>query len=277
MVNSRLVIYPYKMGSQSAKNLAQAVTTIIGAKVRRVKEQGRYRPKPSRSIILNWGNARIPRFAVIYGDESDRTWWLNEPLVVARASNKLEAFGVFKKAEIPTPEWTTDKEVARQWLLQNKIVLSRTMLNSHSGRGIYINRPQEDGRLPIREAPLYVLYKRKKKEFRVHVFNGTVIDVAEKRKFNTTRRPIDFNNLVRNHDNGWSFCRESIQEPGDLRQLAISSVACLGLNFGACDIIWNEKENKCYTLEVNTAPGLEGTTLERYSQAIARFVLTNRV
>ena len=34
------------------------------------------------------------------------------------------------------------------------------------------------------------------------------------------------------------------------------------------DIIYNAKEDKCYCLEVNTAPGIEGTTCVSYATAI---------
>lgn len=273
MVASRLVIYPYKMGSRSAKDLAARVTTIIGNKVRRVREVGRYHPK-MRSVVLNWGNARRPQWAGGWGWE-DHDGWLNTPGSVAVASNKHSAFALMKTHEIPTPDWTAEWRVAESWLREGSIVLSRMLLNSHSGRGIHINHPEEPYNLV--RAPLYVKYKKKRKEFRVHVFNGQVIDLAEKRKFRTERRDESFVGLIRNHSNGWAFCRSNIIEPAGLRNLAIQSVASLGLNFGACDIIWNEKENKCYTLEVNTAPGLEGTTLERYSQAVARLVKANGI
>ncbi len=263
MAVSRLVIYPYKMGSKSAKDLANRITTVIGSRVRRVREVGKYRPK-QRSVILNWGASSQPRWM----DSTRKA--LNWPVAVAIASNKLSAFTVFKHANIPTPEWTADAAIAQQWLNEGNIVLSRTMLNSHSGRGIVINDPEQSNNLV--RSPLYVKYKKKRKEFRVHIFNGQIIDMAEKRRFRQERRDNSFNGLVRNHSNGWSFCRDSIVEPTGLRDLAIQSVACLGLSFGACDIIWNEKEDKCYTLEVNTAPGLQGTTLERYSQAIAKFL-----
>lgn len=266
MAVSRLVIYPYKMGSRSAKALAARVTTVINKRVRRVRAMGLYRPK-LKSVILNWGNGTVPIW--------ERTGkQVNNPRNVALASNKASAFQMFANSNIPTPEWTRDAAVAKQWLVDGDIVLSRTLLNSHSGRGIIINHPGGDNNLV--RAPLYVKYKKKRKEFRVHVFNGQVIDLAEKRRFRQERRDESFVGLVRNHGNGWAFCRNDVVEPAGLRDLAIQSVAALGLNFGACDIIWNEKENRCYTLEVNTAPGLEGTTLERYSQAVARLV-TNGV
>jgi hypothetical protein len=43
----------------------------------------------------------------------------------------------------------------------------------------------------------------------------------------------------------------------------------LELDFGAVDLIWNENQNVVYVLEVNTAPGMEGTTLENYCDAFS--------
>ena len=37
---------------------------------------------------------------------------------------------------------------------------------------------------------------------------------------------------------------------------ATKAVAALGLDFGAVDVIYNEKYGRAYVLEVNTAPGL---------------------
>ena len=269
MAVSRLVIYPYKMGSQSAKKLAQRVSSIIHLKVRRVRSEGMYKPR-RRSIVLNWGNSNPPRFNDIVRRNGITYDVLNRWDRVALASNKITAFERFKEKEIPTPDWTTDQRVAQGWLNEGEIVLSRTLLTSHSGRGIHIN-DLATSNLLVR-APLYVKYKKKRKEFRVHVFKGQVIDLAEKRKFRLERRDASFVGLVRNHDNGWAFCRDGIVEPDGLRSLALTAVSVLGLSFGACDIIWNEKENKLYVLEVNTAPGLEGTTLERYSNAVTNLL-----
>ncbi|MCR4308198.1 MAG: hypothetical protein NUV80_06590 [Candidatus Berkelbacteria bacterium] len=252
---SRLVILPYKPGSRSARLLANELTQRLGAKVRRVRPNGRYKPR-DRSIIINYGLNNLPQEREWY-----RGLWCNNN---AKNTNKLTAFGLFKEAGIPTPEWTESREVAQQWINEKKRVVCRTLLNAHSGRGIFM---AGDGR-PIVICPLYVLYKKKRREFRVHVFNGSVIDVSQKRR----RNNVEDGGYIRNLANGWVFCRDSIVEPPDLRQIAVAAVKALGLNFGACDIIWNEKENKCYVLEVNTAPGLEGTTLQRYTEAITNWV-----
>ncbi len=107
---------------------------------------------------------------------------------------------------------------------------------------------------------------KKKKEFRVHVVNGSVIDVQQKKK----RNGVETTSLIRNLANGWIFAHEGVVEPAGLREMGVAAVAAVGLAFGAVDIIWNEKQNQCYVLEINTAPGLCQTTCDKYADAFAR-------
>jgi D-alanine-D-alanine ligase-like ATP-grasp enzyme len=124
----------------------------------------------------------------------------------------------------------------------------------------------------VKAAPLYVQYKKKRHEYRVHVFGNqntgwSVIDVTQKKK----RKGFEnVNTKIRNHKNGWIYAREGIIEPKDLRQQALNAAFCANLPFAAIDIIWNELEDKCYVLEVNTAPGLDGTTLSNYTDAFVK-------
>jgi glutathione synthase/RimK-type ligase-like ATP-grasp enzyme len=175
---------------------------------------------------------------------------------VGLASNKIRTFSTWANAGVSCPEWTTDPNVAHTWYDDGNTVFARTRLQGHSGDGIIIL----DGSNDFVMAPLYTKYIKKKKEFRVHVFNKKVIDIQEKRR----SMGSDAGFLIRNHANGFVFCRDDIVEPSDLRDVAIQAVTSLGLDFGAADIIYNEHYNKCYALEVNTAPGLEGTTLQSY-------------
>ncbi len=262
MPSSRLVILPYKQGSQSAKRLAQALTASLGLKVRRVRPDGLYRPK-LRSVVLNYGSSFSPSWMV---DGRGRV--LNHPRACTIAGNKLTAFNAFKAANLSIPEFTTERSVAEEWIKNGETVVCRTVLNGHSGRGIVLSQSVEQ----LVHAPLYVKYKKKKKEFRVHVFNGQVIDVSEKRRIKSADRPDTFNGFIRNHNNGWVFCRDGVVEPRGLRDLACSVCSSCGLDMGAVDIIWNEREDKCYVLEVNTAPGIEGTTLQNYTKAVLNLV-----
>ena len=116
---------------------------------------------------------------------------------------------------------------------------------------------------------MYTKYIRKQKEFRVHVFSSKILDIQEKRRSSSVD---DHHPYIRNHTNGYVFCRGDINEPDDLRGVAISAVDALGLDFGAVDVVWNEAQDKCYVLEVNTACGLEGSTVNKYVNAIKEVV-----
>ena len=258
---SRAVVLPYKQGSRSAKLLAQGLSQRLLLKVRRVRPDGRYRPK-QRSLIINYGSNSSPHWLT----PVNRI--LNTPRACTNAGNKLTAFQLFKQHGIRTPEWTNDRNVAAQWVASGQQnVVCRTILNAHSGRGIVI----ASNVATLCHAPLYVKYKKKCKEFRVHVFQGKIIDVSEKRK-RLTYVPDRFDGQIRNLANGWVFCRDNIVRPSDLDSISIAACSALGLDFGAVDVIWSERDNKCYILEVNTAPGLTGTTLQTYINACYNWI-----
>jgi glutathione synthase/RimK-type ligase-like ATP-grasp enzyme len=192
--------------------------------------------------------------------------WLNNPQRVVVAADKRESLLRFFEDGVPCPEFTSDVKLAKEWA-KKWTIFARTILNGHSGQGIVVcDKDTVD--FPI--APLYVKYKKKTREYRVHVFQGEVIDVQQKKK------RLDFdkevNTKIRSFDNGWVFCREGIECPEDLYSTAIKAVGALGLDFGAVDVIYNLHENKCYALEVNTAPGLEGETMFSYVIAFLNYI-----
>lgn len=236
---SKYRIVPYKLGSKSAKLLADEMTLLAGYKV------WSGRPKPKRKNIL-WGSS------------SFETTTLQPTAAINIAKNKLSTFQKLKEAGVSIPEFTTDKAEAERWVNAGVKVLARQMLNASSGKGIVIC-----DKLPVVDAPLYVKYVPKKKEFRVHVVNGVAVDMQQKRR----RRETESNDMIRNLDNGWVFTRNDIVEPEGLRDLGIKAVQALGLLFGAVDIIYNERRNALYVLEVNTAPGLCPSTAKSYAKA----------
>lgn len=257
----RIIIYPYKMGSASAKALQEK---LLGSNipVKRVKPDGNYRPRAT-DLIINWGSSIIPNWNFLGLGIQNSMYYVKD------ASNKLTTFNALYEAEIPTPDFTTDREEAIDWVNAGFTVLARHKLNGHSGEGITIHKENDIG-----FAPLYVKYKKKRNEYRVHVFNGTVLSVQEKRRDSEVERDED-QRMIRNHDNGWVFCREDVTVTPELENIAKDAVNALGLDFGAVDVIYNQKENAYYVLEVNTAPGLQGTTLDEYADAIINLYNNN--
>lgn len=220
-------------------------------------ENSRYRGKEDK-IVINWGSTELPL-------EVSKSKVINTPESVVAASNKLEFFNHLSMTDVSIPEFTTSEEQARQWLQEGKTLVARTLLRASSGRGIVMI---EDLDAFVR-APLYTVYVPKKEEYRVHVVNGSSIDIQRKAR-NTDIPDEEVNWKVRTHGNGFVFARQGVQPPASVVTEAIKAVEALGLHFGAADVIWNEKRQMAYVLEVNTAPGLEGTTLERYSEAFKR-------
>lgn len=222
-----------------------------------------FRHRPWTKII-NWGNRHHIQVA-----EGGPQFIVNKFEAVMVAGNKLATFEALKgHDDVNIPNFTTDRAIAAEWLSgkRGSIVVCRTTLHGHSGAGIVLATIPEE----IVPAPLYVEYIKKQKEFRVHVAFGEVIDVQEKRQRKDLDEGVKPNFQVRNHSTGWVYCREDLEEPVGLRDMAIRTVALLKLDFGAVDLLWNAKRNVCCVLEVNTAPGLEGSTVEKYADAFVR-------
>ena len=91
-----------------------------------------------------------------------------------------------------------------------------------------------------------------------------MIDIQQKKKVNGG----DANFEVRNHSNGWIYAREGVVIPDEAITHSIDSINALGLDFGAVDVIVGRDTGAINILEINTAPGLEGTTLTKYVEAI---------
>lgn len=268
---SRIILYPYNVHSRGVRDLQESLAddTAVHSVLRVRGDSVAYRPRPSDAII-NWGNGSPPS---TWNYNNTRT--LNLPDAVARATNKRNAFNIFMNAELSIPDFTVNTNVATIWLSDGEVVLARNILQGHSGQGIEILRSLEDLQTN-RHAPLFVKYKKKKQEFRVHVFRGTVLAVQEKRRERNVERDAN-ESLIRSHSNGWVFCRQDITYANDtaearLHELAQHAIVSLGLDFGAVDIIYNQREDRFYLLEVNTAPGLEGETLNDYTRAILDWV-----
>lgn len=235
------------MGSQSCKRLKEKFIEV-GHKALQIKPTSRtFRPKPTDKYIY-WGGTTI----------------INVPLensynpIRHRASNKLLTLRDCNEAGLSTVPWCETKEaIPNEW----KQVVARATLTGHSGDGITIH-PFGDESIPV--VPLYTKYIKKTYECRIHIFKGRMIDAQIKRK---VRDAEETDPLIRNIHTGWVYCRDNYNPDPASTQLAIDAVRAVGLDFGAVDLIYNQYYNQFYILEVNTAPGLEGTTLINYVNA----------
>lgn len=238
-------IFPYRQKSRSANRLAQ----VLGGKVMNIKTM--IIPQ-TWDVVINWGSSECP-----YGVD---VRVLNRPSAIRTASNKREAFRVLQQAGVQIPAFATSKADV-SW---EGLTVVRHKLTGHSGEGIEL--VDDKAALPV--APLYVEYIPKKDEYRIHVIGTSITTIQRKGARSDFDGKPDFK--VRNHKNGFVFVRQSdvggpITPPLEVLEQARAAIAALGLDFGAVDIVWNEKAKKAYVLEVNTAPGMEGTTIAEYA------------
>lgn len=253
-------IYPYHEGSMSARDLCKELG------VKRIKHNNSTFPGGEKYTILNWGagELKVP---------TNGSRILNNPKIVNTCANKLSFFKAMKKAKNGPriPPWTTDIKEAVSWIGKGITVVARTVLTGHSGKGIVFN----DDIDKFVKAPLYVQYIKKMEEYRIHFAFNEVIDCQKKvlRKEDEEGKPIDPKTVdwrIRNHSNGFIFIREGIRPHEDVILQAEKAYKSSGLDFGAVDVIFNNHESKAYVLEINTAPGLEGQTIESYANAFRK-------
>ncbi len=147
-------------GSKFAKELQKALQNKVQCKVLRTSKE-----KPGRSFNVT-----------------------KQPL------NKIEQFRRFSANQVSCPRFTTDRNQLAE--LGNRTIFARTLVNSTNGRGI-IEFNLADGAAPV--APLYTEYIPKRAEYRVHVFNGEVIDLQQKKK----RHGVNGNSRIQNLGNGY--------------------------------------------------------------------------
>ena len=250
--------------SHSVSDSVNALSNLFRERnVRHIKlrrERSTYNPRQT-DVIFNYGSRNqmitdIYNRAVVAG-----TQFLNTPSSVNRAANKVNAFNALRDAGVPTVEFTTETETARDWINNGSTVYSRTVLNGHSGEGIHIAEDIDD----FVEAPLYTKgITLQRREFRVHVMRGTVIYVQQKKRVEGWRDLPEYSERIRNHHTGWIYATSDINPNEACISSAIAAVNALGLDFGAVDVI--TRHDHAWVLEVNTAPGLTGTTLETYAQ-----------
>lgn len=272
---NNVFLYPYNIRSKSAREIVKG----LGIKAIRTVES-KFKPSKDK-VIINWGGETQNIKEYSNGVKAV----LNPPSSINVCANKINFFSAFA-ANVPNPpripEWTTSVAQAREWA-QISPVMGRANVRGRGGIGIYFSDSKDeiekDGFDNL--CNLFTKYIPKAKEFRVHVFDGEVIDVAEKklRQTDLDGKPVDkelVNWRVRSYDNGFIFARENVVVPEDVTHQALLAFNVLkdtsGLTFGAFDIIYNNKRGEATVLECNTAPGLEGQTVNNYINAFNNYL-----
>lgn len=268
----------YSPVSKSLADLSQATD------IKRLYRPPTIKVRP-QDIVFNWGCGSRGAQRFYYDIPHESLRYTNNFESVNAAVDKRLTFRAFASSNVPTvPEVTFNIAVALEWLRAGKTVVARRTSISRGGYGIDVIPPTPEAIDALSNThhgkyELFTVYFKKKREYRVHVWHKYIpihqagfysmasyspFYIQEKRlKTDTTPNPLTF--AVRSKNQGWVFCTENVSPPDCVVEAAILAVRSLRLWFGAVDVGYNEHYNRAAVFEVNTAPGLEGTTLDLYA------------
>lgn len=221
--------------------------------------------KAKCDLFIRWGTTEQFDF-IRYKKE------LNTRESVLRTTNKLDMLQTLSNSGISTIEFSSD------------VALLNTLAD-HTGN-VYIRNRQGVVRYGNDYNALTDLYysrpiRFKRREYRVHVFNGKVLGAYEKvplslaegqaRNFDTLPR------LFKSDTCKFTRCDLTIDENGlqprvneEAQRLCINAVNSLGLLFGGVDLV-RDKHGNFFVVEVNSAPGLNGLNVDRWVEAITEY------
>jgi hypothetical protein len=202
--------------------------------------------------VIRWGS----RTGVGY---TPRETTINTQRALEQTTDKLQSLRDMDSAGIPVPDFTTDRDEISETF--GYPALGRAQEHTR-GEDINLIMQWRDAYLTS-DNDYFVEYIPTEYEYRMHVVNGEVVKVHEKR----LRSEADNHPFIRNGETGWVFLEPRETPPPD--EVAVDAVSSLGLDFGAVDIIKAENEDQHYVLEVNSAPSLDEANLQRYGDAFA--------
>ena len=246
--------------------------------------------------VINWGctNGEAIRLANV-ARTAGRPF-LNHALLVHDVVDKKLFFNKMRE-DLPqfTIPFVDNFDDAYELVEQGSRMYARTILNSHSGKGIVlmvnardaereaIQRVVNGGSMPVyrpgdnlhrslRDCELFTQgVAGKRTEYRVHVVLGQVILVQQKRRKEDWGNNPNYNSLVRNVESSWIYAVNEIDQLGleAVKGAATRAVQTFGLDFGAVDVIYKHQTDQAFVLEINTAPGLDqdGSALTAYTEA----------
>ena len=227
----KLQLLSTNLGSQSLKRIALALGQRVGYKVLRTRR------------------VNLKRKQYSYGNLID----------------KCAQYRWFTANDVPCPEYTHLRQQAIDWIAGGFVVFCRTLTRASEGRGIVVAETVDQ----LVPAPVYTKYAKKKREFRVHIFKNQVVQIVEKRK--RSGWDGDRDTRIRNTANGYVFCRTVDNIPDGLRELALRASKVTQSDFRGVDVGYNELKNELFVIEVNSAPGIEGSNVTDYVNTILSY------
>ena len=179
----------------------------------------------------------------------------------------------FAEAGLVVPEWTTDFNLAWEWVGGGDTVYGRREEHSQGKDIVVYKLPHGFGgarnRYRFHHRDWWCKFVPSIAEWRIHVFDGRCI-ARGKKVFTGTPPPGD----IRSRRLGWTMVH-TLEPSEAVRRAGKAAIAALGYSYGAVDIL--ETVQGPVVLEANLLPAMDAYTATAYVNAIRRRVAGRRV
>lgn len=210
-------------------------------------------PQNGREFLIRWGQSSDEMFE----GQFDKV--INSSASISNAADKMFALETIRETGIQVPDFDTDPEALIERV--GYPIMGRRRTHAR-GTDIKLILQRKDYYYPSHHYTEYIPTAR---EFRIHVVAGEVIRVQGKYMDEPSKKVAH----IRNYATGYRFRAPRRRLRQDRLDAAIKSVECLGLDFGAVDLIVADN-GEAYVLEVNTAPSCSPLTLGAYAHALQK-------
>ena len=210
------------------------------------------------------------KLVINYGTGTTPIWWdrLPDDCVILNAPEQVDVSAHKIRMQDALPEghrlpYFTTKVEAQEVIDAGGTIVSRTLLKSHSGRGIVLSPYDE---LP--EARLYtqLIHGDTIKEYRLWFGPEGMLDVAQKKRWRTERLreagidPEDYYaRMIQAWDNGWVFAHLNMACNNTALFSTIVLEAQKILTWGCVDVLIDHESENWWIVETNSAPGMAST------------------
>lgn len=288
------------MNKKDAYIWYSGATDVTGKKLEKALgvEGGREKPK-GKKVVIGWG-AKTKKDV----DFPAGTAVINHANNIRRNRNKLTTLDVLKKAKVAVANFVPAENIMKALDTAKGIklpVVGRTKYHQ-GGKGFWTCLTKTHVKDAMNEGAQYFQnYIDIIDEYRLHVFKGEVLhaqkkvkrnnmeqayvdqhaakikDYAEKGKVKLDETTLAYalgrvakenknaDMIVRSNKRGWKFSNVKAPKKA-LVDVSVAALAAIGLEFGAVDCCM-DSDGKAWIIEINSGPGLEGTTFNAYVEA----------
>lgn len=266
-----MIYFKYHGGYETGENLLNELKNET--KVTRIRES-RPRIVNREDVFVRWGDTSCEEIDNYFLKVGAKV--LNKASDILKNTNKLKTLNIFKQNGLNVPKIYMRKEEINKFP-----VLGRDKHHT-GGTDIVVIHGNTGGRNNLSKIPnkdFYIDLIPAKEEFRVHVFNGSIIRVTRKvfRGRDKDGNLVEQENIVKNDTYGWGHANVSLDNLSPINKKAcIKAIELTGLNFGAIDLLIEKSTQKPYVLEINSCPRLNTIGQSIYVDSIIRSTKNNK-